>query len=245
VDSLVAPFAKIGGAVFTGDTTGTSSGIRGRLISETGVKSGADNTNYSEYVGDSGAWIPKLMLDFLTGAAYFGAKKIMFNPDGSGHLANGNIEWDAAGNGEFTGKIQSGATGNRFIIDPAGPSFKMMDILDREAVSMYFSGSGSYYNGTIRINAYVTTVLNSYSLLSGDGLEVLHMNPNRYRGNYYGSRMRVYDSTYGSTFEVDVAVGSPPAQSNKLIIKMTNLPTSSAGLYSGMLYRDGEILKIV
>jgi hypothetical protein len=69
VDSLVAPFAKIGGAVFTGDTTGTSIGIRGRLISERGV----DGTvNFHNYTGDSGSWQPKLMLDFLNGAAKVG-----------------------------------------------------------------------------------------------------------------------------------------------------------------------------
>ena len=182
--------------------------------------------------------------------------KTILRHDGSGHLANGNILWDENGDteftgvvhatgGEFIGKIQSGATGNRFIIDPAGPTFKMIDTLDRQAVFMYFSGGGSYYNGVIQTNAYVTTVLNSYSLLSGDGLEVLHMNPNRYRGYYNAARMMVRDSSYNSTFSVNVAVGSPTAQTNKLIIEMTNLPTSSEGLTSGMLYRDNNNIKIV
>lgn len=93
ITSLVAKFAKIGGAVFTGDTSDVSSSIKGRLISETGVKSGSNNTNYEEYTGDTGSWIPKMMLDFISGAAYFGAKQSMFNSDGSGHIAGGEITW--------------------------------------------------------------------------------------------------------------------------------------------------------
>lgn len=64
VTSLVAKFAKIGGAVFTGDTSDTASAIKGRMISEMGSNG---STNYESYTGDGGAWQPKLMLDFLTG----------------------------------------------------------------------------------------------------------------------------------------------------------------------------------
>jgi len=67
VDSLVAAFAKIGGAVFTGDTD-PSSTIKGRMISEAGVDG---TSNFSSYTGDGGTWQPKLMLDFLSGRARF------------------------------------------------------------------------------------------------------------------------------------------------------------------------------
>lgn len=68
VTSLVAKFAKIGGAVFTGDTSETASAIKGRLISEMGV---SGSTNYESYTGDGGSWQPKLMLDFITGKVKF------------------------------------------------------------------------------------------------------------------------------------------------------------------------------
>jgi hypothetical protein len=67
VDSLVAAFAKIGGAVFTGNTD-PSSPIKGRMISEAGVDG---TSNFSSYTGDDGTWQPKLMLDFLNGRARF------------------------------------------------------------------------------------------------------------------------------------------------------------------------------
>ena len=76
VDSLVASFAKIGGAVFTGDTD-PSSTIKGRMISQTGVDGTA---NYQNYTGDYGAWQPKIMLDFLTGKANFFRNTIPKNP---------------------------------------------------------------------------------------------------------------------------------------------------------------------
>jgi len=63
-DALVAAFAKIGGAVFTGDTTDISPTLRGKLISQMGI----DGTStYQDYTGDGGTWQPKILIDFING----------------------------------------------------------------------------------------------------------------------------------------------------------------------------------
>ena len=77
VDSLVAAFAKIGGAVFTGDTSEVASGIRGRMISEMGEDG---TTTFKNYTGDDGSWQPNIMIDFRTGKVKFA------NADIVGHI---------------------------------------------------------------------------------------------------------------------------------------------------------------
>jgi hypothetical protein len=182
VDSLVAAFAKIGGAVFTGDTTGTSSGIRGRLISETGVKSGADNTNYIEYVGDTGSWIPKLMLDFLTGAAYFGAKKIMFNPDGSGHIANGNIEWDIDGNTVTEGLIRIPFEDGNYSYAPTPKKLRNYVFTNNNDYTVWYLPEDSELNGVrvMFINWRTST-------------KTLRLNNTRFFGQWYSGDTKRFD----------------------------------------------------
>ena len=42
--------------------------------------------------------VPMVAVDWLTGYAHFGGDRIRFNPDGSGHVAGGNLRWDVNGN---------------------------------------------------------------------------------------------------------------------------------------------------
>lgn len=74
----------------------------GKLLSIAGTVSGEPAT----YTGQAG-FVHNIILDGQTGAAYFGAEKIMFNPDGSGHLAGGNIRWNSQGRAVFMGGIVS------------------------------------------------------------------------------------------------------------------------------------------
>ena len=52
------------------------------------------------------------------GAISIADGKIILNKDGSGRLANGNIEWDADGNPTIRGKYESRIAGAKIIIDP-------------------------------------------------------------------------------------------------------------------------------
>ena len=73
----------------------------GKLLSIAGTVNGVPAT----YTGQAG-FVPNITLDGQTGAAYFGANKIMFNPDGSGHLADGDISWAPGEPTRFRGVIE-------------------------------------------------------------------------------------------------------------------------------------------
>lgn len=77
VEILLAQWAKLGSAIFTDN----------KLISQKGKLNGVDSYDYTE-----DGFIPNISFNFY---------------DGSGHLAAGNISWDAAGNTEFKGKIDA------------------------------------------------------------------------------------------------------------------------------------------
>lgn len=78
-----------------------------QLMSQMGVKNGQLNSNYEEYSGPTGAWQPNILLDWLTGFISAGGGKFISNPDGSGHLAGGNIKWNVGGSAEFLGGVKS------------------------------------------------------------------------------------------------------------------------------------------
>ena len=91
------------------------------------AKEGSGDYGFPFKITTSGGYdfIPNITLDGQTGAAYFGAKKVMFNPDGSGHLANDNISWDMDGNVRFEGAVSS-------------PFIDVTDVTTVEGVELYF-----------------------------------------------------------------------------------------------------------
>ena len=82
------------------------------------------------------------------GAISIADGKILLNKDGSGRLANGNIEWDADGNVTVRGKYESGIAGTRIVIDPGEreydwPVISLFDKNDNEILSVVgMSGAG-------------------------------------------------------------------------------------------------------
>ncbi len=89
---LIAAFANIGGAIFTGNTSDVNPDIMGRIISQWGRKNSADSQSFEEYNGDNGSWQPNLLFNLL---------------DGSGHLARRNLLWNAQGAITFKGGFAS------------------------------------------------------------------------------------------------------------------------------------------
>ncbi len=69
--------------------------------------------------------------------------KIILDKDGSGKLANGNIEWDADGNVSVRGKYESNIGGSRILIDPGdnylslGPSITFYDKNDKLLMNIF------------------------------------------------------------------------------------------------------------
>ena len=53
----------------------------------------------------NGPFVPKAAVDWLSGYAHFGGASTTFLPDGSGHVAGGNIAWDSQGNTTIGGFI--------------------------------------------------------------------------------------------------------------------------------------------
>jgi len=162
---------------------------------------------------------------------------IVFRTDGSGQLAKGNISWDASGNpkvlGEFVGKIVSNQNGNRIIIDPEERVIKLM------------TGSG-----------VETGRWSFYDVIQSSTLELTHKNTNTENkislspsmffmsaltGGYLKMTQNLMSIFNGSkVFEVSV-----DSLRSTLGVKLIGLPTSSAGLSSGSIWRDGTTLRIV
>lgn len=69
---------------------------------------------------------------------------ILFRADGSGHVANRNISWDALGNLLVRGIFESNEDGNRIIINPTTRSIKMIDDEDKEVMDISFQKDAEY-----------------------------------------------------------------------------------------------------
>ena len=101
-DGFNAIFAKIGiiangligSAVFNGDWMFSQQGINASGTLSTDYQ----NFNASDPYNASNAFRPNIAFNFKTGQTYLNCGKTIFNTDGSGQLANGNIKWDSAGN---------------------------------------------------------------------------------------------------------------------------------------------------
>lgn len=159
--------------------------------------------------------------------------KILLDKDGSGHLANGNISWDAAGNPVFNGVVTS--TDNDGNIITVNANTKRIELKNRYGDIMgtwtYYvpeEGVSSLFGSQIRLNSYdrsgdVSTLFNSV-LLNTDGLTIMQrISPTETRN-------------YGISF---ISTELPS------VLNINNLPTSSFGLESGQVWRDGEYLKII
>lgn len=91
---LMARFAKLASAIFWDDYMFSQHG-KDANGNDTKGYSGFDPAKLDQ---ENCPFTPNLMLDLLKGNAAIGGRKIMFNSDGSGHLANKNLIWDEEGN---------------------------------------------------------------------------------------------------------------------------------------------------
>lgn len=163
--------------------------------------------------------------------------KIQLNKDGSGRLADGNIIWTKDGDLFIAGKFESNKNGNRIIIDPYSRSIQMSDRAGNIISNWSFGeSSGSYF----AIPILTLTDGQVITSISPHGLQLNQLN---------------YKKFYFTTKGFGVTELNP---SSKAVIANFEVGTSSDGVEvlieglsttkpsrSGMLWRDGEVLKIV
>ena len=94
-------YPEVGETLFTSSYTGY---VRlAANVSESEVKA---TVGYASIIPVN-PFVPKTVIDMFTGYAHFSGDRVRFNPDGSGHLAGRNINWDKEGNANVNGIISA------------------------------------------------------------------------------------------------------------------------------------------
>lgn len=165
----------------------------------------------------------------FNGAVKIANGKILLNKDGSGQLANGNVKWDADGNVEVSGKFESNSSGNRIVIDPDTKQIILINGSDNIAGNWGFGNLGfSEINiGSAKLNVSGLELGSGYSHAS-------------FTEQYIQSVQFNEDFTINKGIIIDI-----PTIYDYLSVRMIGLPTTSNGLTSGDLWRDGTSLRIV
>lgn len=136
VEILMANFAKLASAIFSGDY----------MFSQQGVDAdGNPTSNYEEF--NTGNFVPNLLLDFATGLLKGrnievdgGVFKNIRSPNNSFIIKeNGDIE--------IVGRIETSLNGKRVVIDPETNSIKMYNQSEQEVMIMSFMDSE--WNGEV------------------------------------------------------------------------------------------------
>lgn len=132
-DGFNAVYAKIGiiangligSAVFNGDWMFSQQGIDANGSFSIDYK----NFDASNPFLSTNSFRPNIAINFRTGATYFSCGKVQFNIDGSGQLANGNIEWNSNGDVTVEGMLSQGGTlqNNSHVTLPAIPTNSTME----------------------------------------------------------------------------------------------------------------------
>jgi hypothetical protein len=143
--------------------------------------------------------------------------KILLNKNGSGQLANGNVNWDANGNVTVRGIFESSGNGDKIVISPNNKKVQMINSNGKIVVDM------SFYNDS-SAGSSANVILYNYN---SSGIEIGHT-------QMFGGRIIVNKN--GDIFDIGVD------SNNKImwLIDPSRLPTS--GTYYGQIYRSGNNL---
>ncbi|WP_029328188.1 hypothetical protein [Bacteroides sp. 14(A)] len=136
VEILMANFAKLASAVFSGDY----------MFSQQGVDADGNSTsNYKEFY--MGTFTPNLLLDFAIGL--FKGNNVEVNGGVFKNIRSPNNSFKIKENGdiEIVGRIETSFNGKRVVIDPETNSIKMYNQSEQEVLTMSFMDSE--WNGEI------------------------------------------------------------------------------------------------
>ena len=185
-EAFFTSFAKLGSAVFCGDW----------MISQHGSVNGVASTQYELFDDEdptgtvAGHFVPNFAIDLLEGQAYFGGNKVRFNADGSGWLANKNIEWDAKGNLRY-----------------AGLTYKKKTVITPDNLSEYMSVVGTDYdnNGNV-VNVYMLDIMKAGNWIVLDGIQpgvYIKLPSFRFDGTYTDAEKDLARSLVGCSVIID------------------------------------------
>ena len=105
------------------------------------------------YIKCPDAFVPQAIVDWLTGYAHFSGDRVRFNPDGSGHLANQNILWNANGDLTVSGYVKK----KKIIINSSNYNsyiktiFSSYTVLDISKCGSWIELSGYITSGTLDV----------------------------------------------------------------------------------------------
>lgn len=167
----------------------------------------------------------------------------LFGADGSGHFASRNFQWDAAGNVQVTGKIQSSDSGQRFVLDPNIAKWTFFNNEGTAISSWQYASESSYIGPQIVVGEYPQGGYTPDSTTIREGIIRLWNQVNQSAASTYTllGGGTLYTGGRRGTFSAEVE----NTENLFMAVRMSNLPTSRTGLTSGYLWRDGENLKIV
>lgn len=127
VEILMANFAKLASAVFSGDY----------MFSQQGVDAdGNPTSNYEEF--NTGNFTPNLLLDFATGSFAGNTVKVNGGVFKNIRSPNDSFKIDEEGNVEIIGKISTSLNGTRIEIAPESNSIKLYNQYDNEVGDISF-----------------------------------------------------------------------------------------------------------
>lgn len=162
-----------------------------------------------------------------------GVSNILLNgEDGSGHLASGNVIWDALGNLSVKGAFESNNDGNRIIIDPNTRSIKLLN--NEGTVIGYWSFSYDYCKINMIGNGSNLDITPAYVIMRNNTGKV-DISP----GMIEVSTFENDGQTEKTNFSINYM-----NETNTLKVIAKWLPTSAANLEAGQVWNDNGTLKI-
>lgn len=189
-----------------------------------GAKAGNE---WKEHAGISGIYEEDDDVAFWAGGTFedaiSGLANIILRMNGSGHLAKGNILWDALGNLLLSGKFESNKDDkNRIIIDPETRSLRMM-YEDIVVFELNFFANGSFAGSQMTFNLYN---MNTKEIILQTEID--------------------YESIYlrRKTDVGLVAFFGASSSSKKIWIDAKELPQSKEDAHPREVYMDGETIKV-
>lgn len=189
-----------------------------------GAKAGNE---WKEHAGISGIYEEDDDVAFWSGGTFedaiSGLANIILRMNGSGHLAKGNILWDALGNLLLSGKFESNKDDkNRIIIDPETRSLKMMHE-DMVVFELDFFANGSSTGSRMKFNLHDMPTK-----------EVILQTEIDYESIYLRRKTDVGLVTFFGA----------SSSSKKIWIDAKELPQSKEDAHPREVYMDGETIKV-
>ena len=161
-----------------------------------------------------GGWIfQNGRLQSQAGGAYMDGR------DGSFNLGNGNFTVDASGNVATRGRVESNASGNRIIIDPAGRTLTMFNSNGTSAAQLFFYGDGSFNTARMRLMSSDMSSMGSQAIMEISPTSINFMDGSGLNSSQFSRTGIRFDIGSFPTASNQVGVGGVYRNGNTLMIR--------------------------